>query len=107
MENRVPILPGLTWKEAQVQCPPGIIPACHNSASTVTISGPVADVASFVVELKGRGVFAREVNSAGVAFHSKDMNKVAPLLLLELEKVVRCEIMTFWKKMDDFCLVLD
>lgn len=31
---------GLTWEECTAQCPVGVVPACHNSEDTVTISGP-------------------------------------------------------------------
>ncbi|TNN50607.1 Fatty acid synthase [Liparis tanakae] len=31
---------GLTWVECMAQCPEGVVPACHNSEDTVTISGP-------------------------------------------------------------------
>ena len=30
---------GLTWEEAQAQCPEGVVPACHNAKDSVTISG--------------------------------------------------------------------
>ena len=30
---------GLTWQQAKERCPPGVVPACHNAADTVTISG--------------------------------------------------------------------
>ena len=54
----------------------------------MTVSGPKEGVAQFVAVLKERQVFAREVNSAGVAFHSPYMKTVAPALLRELRKVV-------------------
>lgn len=78
---------GLTWKEAKEQCPKGVVPACHNTEKTVTISGPLKDVQDFVTSLKERGVFAREVNSSGVAFHSYFMDQVAPLIKEKLSKV--------------------
>ncbi|KAK3090166.1 hypothetical protein FSP39_009679 [Pinctada imbricata] len=80
---------GLTWAEAKDQCPPGVVPACHNSVDTVTISGPKDAVSDFVTQLKGRGVFAKEVNSAGVAFHSYYMAKIAPALKTALKKVIK------------------
>ncbi|KAK3091059.1 hypothetical protein FSP39_016810 [Pinctada imbricata] len=80
---------GLTWAEAKKQCPGRVVPACHNSEKTVTISGPKEEVADFVRELKEKGVFAREVNSAGVAFHSPAMKEVAPAFLNELKKVIK------------------
>lgn len=36
-----PLLPtGLSWAECKKRCPAGVVPACHNSEDTVTISGP-------------------------------------------------------------------
>lgn len=64
-----------------------MVPACHNTEKTVTISGPLKDVQDFVTSLKERGVFAREVNSSGVAFHSYFMDQVAPLIKDKLSKV--------------------
>ena len=78
---------GLTWAEAKRRCPEGIVPACHNSEDTVTISGPRDAVREFVEQLKAEEVFAKEVNSAGVAFHSYFMAKTAPALKAALEKV--------------------
>lgn len=44
-------------------------------------------VSKFVAELKESGVFAKEVRSAGVAFHSYYMASIAPALLAALKKV--------------------
>jgi fatty acid synthase len=30
---------GLSWEEAKKRCPEGVVPACHNSEDSVTISG--------------------------------------------------------------------
>ncbi|XP_075436103.1 fatty acid synthase isoform X2 [Ascaphus truei] len=79
---------GLTWEECKVQCPQGVVPACHNSEDTVTISGPRDSVRDFVGKLKKDGVFAKEVQSAGVAFHSYYMASIAPTLLSALQKVI-------------------
>ncbi|KAJ8319450.1 hypothetical protein KUTeg_004541 [Tegillarca granosa] len=79
---------GLTWEEAKQQCPEGVVAACHNAEKTVTISGPKETVTKFVQELKDKGVFARDVNSAGVAFHSYFMKSVAPALKKALEKII-------------------
>ena len=78
---------GLTWEEAGYRCPEGVVPACHNAKDTVTISGAADAVSEFVAELKEEGVFAKEVNSAGVAFHSYYMSRTAPSLKTALEKV--------------------
>uniref|UniRef100_A0A8C7CZE9 Fatty acid synthase n=1 Tax=Oncorhynchus kisutch TaxID=8019 RepID=A0A8C7CZE9_ONCKI len=79
---------GLTWAECKAQCPQGVVPACHNAEDTVTISGPAA-VSRFVSELKESGVFAKEVRSAGVAFHSYYMASIAPSLLAALKRVIK------------------
>lgn len=44
-------------------------------------------VSKFVAQLKESGVFAKEVRSAGVAFHSYYMASLAPALLSALQKV--------------------
>uniref|UniRef100_A0ABI7YC33 Fatty acid synthase n=1 Tax=Felis catus TaxID=9685 RepID=A0ABI7YC33_FELCA len=80
---------GLSWEECKQRCPPGVVPACHNSEDTVTISGPQAEVAAFVAELKREGVFAKEVRTGGMAFHSYFMDSIAPTLLQALKKVIR------------------
>ncbi|XP_039596427.1 fatty acid synthase [Polypterus senegalus] len=80
---------GLTWEECKAQCPQGVVPACHNSEDTVTISGPRDSVREFVAKLKEDGVFAKEVRSAGVAFHSYYMASIAPSLLAALKKVIK------------------
>ncbi|XP_013881248.1 fatty acid synthase [Austrofundulus limnaeus] len=80
---------GLTWEECIAQCPQGVVPACHNAEDTVTVSGPQEAVSAFVLELKEQGVFAKEVRSAGVAFHSYYMASIAPNLLSALKKVIK------------------
>ncbi|XP_050392804.2 fatty acid synthase [Patella vulgata] len=79
---------GLTWEEAKRRSPEGVVPACHNSEDTVTISGPADKIATFVQELKADGIFAKEVNSNGVAFHSYYMADIAPSLKAALSKVI-------------------
>jgi fatty acid synthase len=64
-----------------------VLPACHNAEDTVTISGPAAAVSAFVKELQAEGIFAKDVNSAGVAFHSSYMAQIAPSLQSALAKV--------------------
>ena len=81
------MFPGLTWNEAKERCPEGVVPACHNAIDTVTISGPAQSVSKFVGELQEEGIFAKEVKSSGVAFHSKHMLNIAPVLLDSLKKV--------------------
>ncbi|KAM4525063.1 fatty acid synthase isoform 2-T2 [Odontesthes bonariensis] len=80
---------GLTWEECIAQCPQGVVPACHNAEDTVTVSGPQEAISAFVSELKEQGVFAKEVRSAGVAFHSYYMAAIGPTLLAALKKVIK------------------
>ncbi|KAL4239386.1 hypothetical protein ACF0H5_000203 [Mactra antiquata] len=82
---------GLTWQEALEQCPPGVVPACHNAVDTVTISGPKDAVSKFVAQLKDKQIFAKEVNSAGVAFHSYYMKEIASSLKTALDQVIKCK----------------
>ncbi|KAL1486425.1 hypothetical protein MTO96_046968, partial [Rhipicephalus appendiculatus] len=78
----------LTWEEATKRCPDGVQPACHNAENSVTVSGAAEAVAKWVEELKAEDVFVREVNSAGVAFHSKYMESITPAFLQAMKKIV-------------------
>ncbi|XP_022830419.1 fatty acid synthase [Spodoptera litura] len=79
---------GLSWEECEARCPADVVPACHNSNDSVTISGPVESLEKFVAALSAEGTFARRVNSSGVAFHSKYIAAAAPLLRRSLEKII-------------------
>lgn len=79
--------PGLSWEEVKARAPPEVMPACHNSEDSVTISGPPDAVSRFVKELQVENIFAKEVASAGVAFHSKYIQDAAPKLRKRLEEV--------------------
>ena len=62
----------------------------------MTVSGPLEGVRRFVENLKEKGIFAREVQSAGVAFHSYFMKDVAPQLRSALEQVSLVLISVIW-----------
>src|SRR5690606_21256266 len=70
------------------RCPPGIVTACHNSEDSTTISGPYELTMKFVAELTAEGIFAREVKSCGVAFHSPFVCPIGPSLLEKLRDVI-------------------
>lgn len=53
---------GLSFNQIRHRVPDKIDVACHNGPDSCTISGPEADIAQFVAELKSQGVFAKEVN---------------------------------------------
>lgn len=69
--------------------PDGIEVACHNSADSCTLSGPADKVNEFVDKLKKDGVFARAVNVANIAYHSKHIVPMAPKLFEYLSKVCK------------------
>lgn len=52
------------------------------------VSGPAESIERFVAQLAAEGVFARRVNSSGVAFHSRYIAAAAPLLRRSLERVI-------------------
>ncbi|XP_059618857.1 fatty acid synthase [Phlebotomus argentipes] len=79
---------GLSWEECLKRLPKDIIPACHNSTDSVTISGPTESVNKFVEILNKEGVFAKAVNSSGIAFHSKYIADAGPKLKKSLDKII-------------------
>lgn len=76
---------GLGYRAIKDRLPADIEVACHNSAESATISGPAESVATFVDTLTKQHVFARKVNSANIAFHSRYSAEIGDILL-ELTK---------------------
>ncbi|XP_011864122.1 PREDICTED: fatty acid synthase-like, partial [Vollenhovia emeryi] len=79
---------GLNWEEAKKMCPPDIVPACHNAAKSVTISGPIDSMHKFVQMLRSKDIFVRMLKSSGFAFHSKYIASAGPKLRASLEKII-------------------
>ncbi|XP_046659342.1 fatty acid synthase isoform X2 [Homalodisca vitripennis] len=79
---------GLSWEEVKAKAPPEIQPACHNSEDSVTVSGPPEALTKFVKSLQADNIFAKEVASSGVAFHSKYIEAAAPKLRKCLEEII-------------------
>lgn len=79
---------GLTWEQCLEQLPADVIPACHNSTDSVTISGPFDSVTKVIADLTERGVFARAVKSSGFAFHSKYIADAGPKLRKSLDRII-------------------
>ncbi|KAL1453121.1 hypothetical protein WDU94_007293, partial [Cyamophila willieti] len=67
---------------------PSIEIACHNASDSCTLSGPTADVEAMVEKLVADGVFARSVNVANIAYHSRYIAPAAPKLLEYLKEVI-------------------
>jgi malonyl CoA-acyl carrier protein transacylase len=72
---------GLSWAECKQICPLDIVPACHNAADSVTVSGPKESIEKFVDALKAKKIFAKEVACNQVPFHSHYMNDIVSDLL--------------------------
>ncbi|KAJ8024884.1 Fatty acid synthase [Holothuria leucospilota] len=78
---------GLHWNEVKARIPEGVVVACQNAEDNTTISGNVKAIKAFVSEMESQGIFARIVNTDGIAYHSPDMFPVAQALQAALEKV--------------------
>uniref|UniRef100_A0A1I7ZWW4 Fatty acid synthase n=1 Tax=Steinernema glaseri TaxID=37863 RepID=A0A1I7ZWW4_9BILA len=93
MNSKVPIVGamaavGLSWEEATKRCPEGVVPACHNAAESVTISGDAAKISEFLEQLKSEDIFAKPVDSSGIPFHSPAMQIVKDAMLDAMKTVV-------------------
>ncbi|KAJ8961709.1 hypothetical protein NQ318_021309 [Aromia moschata] len=73
---------------AAIDFPPTIEVACRNSPDSCTISGPTEDMEKFVKSLQDEGIFARLVNVANIAYHSRYIQPAAPRLLEYLKQVL-------------------
>ncbi|OQV25865.1 Fatty acid synthase [Hypsibius exemplaris] len=81
---------GLGWEKTKTLCAKysDVTPACDNADDNVTVSGSATEISRLVADMKPENIFAKEVNSYGVAFHSPAMQKAAPIYLNALKKVL-------------------
>ncbi|KAK0166754.1 hypothetical protein PV327_004243 [Microctonus hyperodae] len=79
---------GLGHKDLKNICPPDIDVACHNSAESSTISGPVESIKSFVAKLQANNIFAQEIQCGNIALHSRYVTDAGPKLLKYLNEVI-------------------
>lgn len=79
---------GLGYKQIKNEIPSTIDVACHNSANSCTVSGPEEDIRTFVETLKKDGIFAKEVASSHIAYHSRYIADLGPRLLKMLKKLI-------------------
>ncbi|XP_069677436.1 fatty acid synthase-like isoform X2 [Periplaneta americana] len=79
---------GLGAEQARKLCPPDIEVACHNGPEFCTLSGPADSMRKFVLALKQQGIFAREVNCANIAYHSRYITNAGPALLKYLKQII-------------------
>lgn len=66
-----------------------MVPACHNSVDSVTVSGNAEQVERFVEELKKEDIFAKAVDSSGIPFHSPIMRKASISYLSDWLKLLK------------------
>ncbi|XP_072160811.1 fatty acid synthase [Bemisia tabaci] len=79
---------GLGFRDIVGMLPETIDVACQNSSTSCTISGPTEDVTKFVAELEAKGIFAKSVNVANIAYHSRYIQPAGPILLKYLKEVI-------------------
>ncbi|EPB72575.1 Beta-ketoacyl synthase protein [Ancylostoma ceylanicum] len=79
---------GLTWEEAQAQCPEGVVAACHNGADSVTISGDGEKVLQFCEQLKEKGIFAKKIPPNAVTIEMAPHSLMQAILRRSLQKTV-------------------
>ncbi|VVC44020.1 Acyl transferase/acyl hydrolase/lysophospholipase,Acyl transferase,Malonyl-CoA [Cinara cedri] len=80
---------GLGHSEIKDQLPDDIDIACHNSSTNCTLSGPKDSINEFISTLKAKGVFAKAVNASGIAFHSRYIQSIGPILLGYLKEIIK------------------
>ncbi|KAF6204600.1 hypothetical protein GE061_018760 [Apolygus lucorum] len=79
---------GAGYNAMKDKLPPSIEVACHNSKESCTLSGPAEDMAKYIAQLKETGMFAKLVNVANIAYHSRYIKPAAPALLKYLKEIL-------------------
>nr|XP_023016718.1 fatty acid synthase-like [Leptinotarsa decemlineata] len=80
---------GLTREEAEKILPEDTFIACENGKSSLTISGLEAPMRDLVETLKSRGVFAKIVDTGGIAFHTKFVEDAGPMVMDMCKGVIK------------------
>ncbi|XP_046963942.1 fatty acid synthase-like [Vanessa cardui] len=78
----------LGYKDIKKILPSEIEVACHNDEGSCTISGPADKIKTFVAGLVEHGIFAKEVPSNNIAYHSRHIAEAGPTLLKNLKDVI-------------------
>ncbi|XP_065212309.1 fatty acid synthase-like [Planococcus citri] len=79
---------GKGYQQIKDSLPEGIEVACHNSKDNCTLTGPADLVGKFVEELQEQKIFAKTVNVANIAYHSRHIAPAGPELLRRLKEVI-------------------
>lgn len=79
---------GLSMEELKPRLSTQVFIACHNSEDSITVSGNESAVKLFVDQMNSEDVFARSVDSSGIAFHSPLMSVVTEPLMKQLSTIL-------------------
>uniref|UniRef100_A0A5S6QNC3 Fatty acid synthase n=1 Tax=Trichuris muris TaxID=70415 RepID=A0A5S6QNC3_TRIMR len=79
---------GLTADEVAARCGKGVYVACHNAEDSTSISGLYEEVKRTVSELQKDGIFAKMIDSSGMAFHSPLIQSIGDSLRKTLSHVI-------------------
>ncbi|KRX40198.1 Fatty acid synthase [Trichinella murrelli] len=80
---------GMTAEEAESRLIRGVYVACHNAEDSISLSGEFAEVEKLVNELQKEGIFAKMINSSGMAFHTPIIKKIETPLREHLKQVIK------------------
>ncbi|CAK0731645.1 hypothetical protein CVIRNUC_000023 [Coccomyxa viridis] len=65
-----------------------VVVGCDNSPVGVTLSGPADQLSPLVAKLAADGVFTREVDTLGIAYHSPALQPLTTELRKDLEQII-------------------
>lgn len=82
------MLAGLSSEIVKKKCPSSVEVVCYNGANSCTVAGPSDAVRELVMKLKSERVFATEVYSANIAYHSRYIKHGGSIYHDYLQKVL-------------------
>lgn len=79
---------GMGFEKIQEFKPEDLDDASHIDANVCTLAGPKESVEKFVTFMKEQNIFTAILESSNIAFHSRYISHLAPILLEHLNKVI-------------------
>ncbi|KAJ8668373.1 hypothetical protein QAD02_010036 [Eretmocerus hayati] len=79
---------GLGYNDLKSMCPEDCVVACHNSATSSTVSGPSESVEAFLLTLKEKDIFAKKVDTNNIPYHSRYIEPVGSKFLAFMKKLI-------------------
>lgn len=80
---------GLSKDEIVKILPKGVHIGCHNSSSSVTITGPEIVTKAFVESLKSKGILAKFVRTFDIALHSEYVHPAAKHMMEFMKNIIK------------------